>query len=127
MKAKTIVPENSEQPNPLPTPPTLSNKGIREEIQQEMAEDRRDKLAGWQKEIVALGEARLSIDKEEDVVPRLLRRAIGLSRVVEDFSMVGDDNDLSMEALGQLVRVIQEDLQVVRWITGGKRLNPRWF
>jgi hypothetical protein len=47
MKAKKIVSEKNEQLNPLPTP---SN------------EERKDRLAGWQKEIVALAEARLSLD-----------------------------------------------------------------
>ena len=42
MKAKKIIPENNEQLNPLPTPSD---------------EERKDELAPWQKEIVALAEA----------------------------------------------------------------------
>ncbi len=111
MKTKKIISEKNEQPNPLPTP---SN------------EERKDQLAGWQKIIVALAEARLSLDGEQDVLSEMHRRAIGLCRVVEDFSIVGDDNDLSMEALGQLMKVVEEHIQVARWLTSGRPLDPRW-
>jgi hypothetical protein len=111
MKAKKIVSEESEQPNPLPAP---SN------------EERKDQLAGWQKEIVALAEARLSLNSEQDLVPHLLRRAIALCRVVEDFSLVGNDNDLSIQALGRLMEVVQEDIQVAKWITSGRPLLSHW-
>ena len=111
MKAKKIVPKNSEQPNPLPAP---SNKEM--EIQ----------LAPWQEEIIALAEARLSLNREKDVVSRTLRRAIGLCRVVEDFSLVGDDNDLSMKALGQLMEVVGEEIQIAKWITRGRDREQYW-
>jgi hypothetical protein len=112
MKAKKIVPENSEQPETLLAP---SNK------------EKIDELSPWQKEIVALAEARLSILGEEDVINEMHRRAIGLCRVIEDFSIVGDDNDLSMEALGQLMRVLTEHIQVAKWLTSGRPLDPRWY
>jgi hypothetical protein len=111
MKAKERIPEKCEQPNPLPAP---------------SIEERKYPLAGWQKEIVALAEARLSVNDEQDLVPQMLRRAIGLCRVVEDFSLVGDDNDLSMQALGMLMQVVGEDIQVVKWIVSGKPLDSRW-
>jgi hypothetical protein len=53
-------------------------------------------------------------------------RAIGLCRVVEDFSLVGGDNDLSMHALGKLMEVVEEDIQIAKWIAMGKPLDPHW-
>jgi hypothetical protein len=111
MKAKKIVPENSEQPKPLLAP---SN------------EERKHDILPWKKLIVALAEARLSLDGEQDVIFDMHQRAIGLCRVVEDFSLVGGDNDLSMEALGQLMRVVGEEIQVAKWISMGKPLDRDW-
>lgn len=111
MKAKKRVPENSEQPKILLAP---SN------------EERKDQLAGWQQEIIALAEALLSLDGEQDVLFRMHQRAIGLCRVVEDFSLVGDDNDLSMHALGELMRAAGEAIQVAKWIAMEKPRHSRW-
>jgi hypothetical protein len=111
MKDKKIISEKNEQPNPLPTP---SN------------EERKGQLAGWQKLIVALAEARLSVNEEQDVISDMHRRAIGLCRIVEDFSLVGGDNDLSMQALGRLMLIVGEDIQVAKWISDGKPFEPRW-
>ena len=72
MKAKKIISEKNEQPNPLPAP---SN------------EERKDQLAAWQKEIIALAEARLSVEGEQDVISEMHRRAIGLCRIVEDMAI----------------------------------------
>jgi hypothetical protein len=112
MKAKERIPEKCEQPKTLPTP---SN------------EERQDELAPWQKQIVALAEARLSIDGEQDVIFQMHERAIGLCRVVEDFSLVGDDNDLSMHALGKLMEVVGEDIKVAKWIAMGMPLGRNWY
>src|SRR5208283_140141 len=84
MKAKKIIPEKNEQPNPLPAP---SNQ------------ERKYELAPWQKEIVALAEARLSVGDEQDIVPHMLRRAIGLCRIVEDMALSTSDSETSLEAL----------------------------
>ena len=112
MKAKKRVPENSEQPKPLPAP---SNK------------EREDELAPWQREIVLLAEARLILDGEQDVLAVMHQRAIGLCRVVEDMTLRAHENDVSLEALREVMRAAQESIQVARWIAAGKPLNPSWF
>ena len=114
MKAKKIIPEYNKQPNPLPTPSTPSN------------EERKDQLAGWQKQIVALAEARLSVDDEQDLVPELLRRAIGLCRIVEDMAIGTPESEASLDALASVMRVIEEHIQTAKWITSGRPLDPRW-
>jgi len=112
MKAKKIVPENSEQPKTLPAP---SN------------EERTDQLAGWQKQIVALAEARLSIDGEQDVIFHMQQRAISLCRVVDDLTINASDSDeVSLRALGRLMEVIEEHIQIAQWITAGKPLCSHW-
>ena len=111
MKAKKTISEKSEQPNPLPAP---SN------------EERKDQLAPWQKEIVALAEARLSVNDEQDLVPRMLRRALGLCRIVEDMAMGQTESETSLNALSKVMEVVQEDLWVAKWITSGRPLDSRW-
>jgi len=112
MKAKQIIPEQREQPKPLPAP---SNK------------EREDQLAPWQKEVVALAEARLSLDEEQDVVSEMLRRAIGLCRIVEDMARSESESETSLEALATVMEVIEQDLYVAKWITTGRVQNPTWF
>jgi hypothetical protein len=112
MKAKKIISEKHEQPSPLPAP---SN------------EEREDQLAGWQQSIVALAEARLSLDGEQDVVFQMHERAIGLCRVVEDLAIGDPKNEISLRALGKVMEVVQEDIEVAKWITMGKPRHPRWF
>jgi hypothetical protein len=112
MKAKERVPEKCQQPKTLPAP---SN------------EERKDELAAWQKEIVALAEARLSINGEQDVVAEMHRRAIGLCRIVEELVLGQSESEISLDALAEVMRIIEEDIQVARWITAGRPLNPYWF
>ncbi len=112
MKAKKIISEKNEQPNPLPTP---SN------------EERKDQLAPWQEEIVALAEARLSVNGEQDVIPEMLRRAIGLCRIVEDLALAQSESETSLEALGKVMQIVQEDIHIAKWIAAGKPLDPRLF
>ncbi len=112
MKAKKIIPEKNEQPNPPPAPPN---------------QEKRDELAPWQKEIVALAEARLSVEGEHDVISEMLRRAIGLSRIVEDLALCGRESELSLSALARVMQVIQEDIYVARWIADGRPLDHEWF
>jgi cell division protein FtsN len=114
MKAKKIVSEKNEQLNPLPTPPTPSN------------EERKDELAPWQKEIVVLAEARLSVNEEQDLIPQMLRRALGLCRIVEDLALSASESETSLNALQKVMEVVQEDLQIVKWITTGRPLDSRW-
>ena len=113
MKAKNKVPENHEQPKPLPASP--------------IKEEKLD-LAGWQKEIIALAEARLSIDGEQDVVCCALRRVIALSRCMQDMLLErkGDDVTLHGDALYQIMEDIEENAQVVKWLTDGRPSEPRW-
>ena len=110
MKAKKIISEKNEQPNPLPALSDL---------------ERRDELAGWQRQIVALAEARLSLDTEQDVISETLRRAIGLSRIVEDLALC-HESELSLSALAKVMQIIQEEVFVAKWITGGKN-SLDWF
>jgi hypothetical protein len=111
MKSKKIISEKNEQPNPLPTP---SN------------EETKDQLAGWQQEIVALAEARLSIDGEQDVVNQMHRRAIGLCRIVNDLSLANPISEISLEGLGHVMQTIEESVQIAKWITDGRPREPRW-
>jgi len=111
MKAKKIVSEKNEQLNPLPTP---SN------------EERKDRLAGWQKEIVALAEARLSLDGEQDVVFHMHQRALGLCRVVEDMALGAHESDISLDALAKVMEVLEEHIQITKWITAGRPLHSHW-
>jgi hypothetical protein len=112
MKAKKIISEKSEQPNPLPAPSD---------------QERRDKLAPWQKQIIALAEARLSIDNEQGVISEMHRRAIGLSRIVEDLALSEPDSELPLEAVAKVMQIIEEDIQVAKWIVGGRPLDSEWF
>jgi hypothetical protein len=123
MKNKPNISEKVERPESLAVEPS---KQPQAQVPAPTDEERKKNLAPWQLKIVALAEAHLSVDDEQDLVPNLLRRAIGLCRVVEDFSLVGGDNDLSMEALGKLMEVLEEEIQVVKWITSGRPLDPRW-
>lgn len=111
MKAKKRVPENSEQPKTLPAP---SN------------EEMKDNLAPWQKEIVALAEARLSVGDERDLLPHMHRRAIALCRIVEDMAMGTSESEPSLEALAMVMEIVQEDIQVAKWLVLGRPLDPRW-
>jgi Cdc6-like AAA superfamily ATPase len=112
MKAKKIISENSEQLNPLPVP---SN------------EESKDQLAPWQKLIVALAEARLSVDDEQDLVPEMLRRAIGLCRTVEEMALGESQSEISPDALAKVMQVIEEHVQIAKWITSGRPLRSNWF
>jgi hypothetical protein len=112
MKAKKTVPGKNEQLNPLPTPSD---------------QEGRDKLSPWQKEIVALAEARLSDMDERSVISHMLRRAIGMSRIVEDMALAEPGDRLSMSALAEVMQSIQEDIYVAKWISGGKDLFPEAF
>jgi hypothetical protein len=111
MKAKKIVPEQNEQPNPLPTPPKNEAK---------------DELAAWQKQIVALAEARLSINDEGDVLSDLHGRAIGLCRIVEEMALNAPESEVSLSALAKVMQVVEEDIQIARWIARGRSLCPLW-
>jgi hypothetical protein len=121
MKNKPNIPEKAER---LESLAVETSKQPQAQIPVPTDEERKKDLAPWQLRIVALAEARLSIEGEEDVINEMHRRAIGLCRVIEDFSLVGDDNDLSIRALGHLVSIVQEDIQVAQWITSGKPYRP---
>lgn len=114
MKAKKIVSEKNEQLNPLPTPPTPSN------------EERKDELAPWQKLIVVLAEAHLSVNGEQDVISEMHRRAIMLCTIVEDMALGQTESETSLDALAMVMKVIQEDIQIARWISSGRPLDPCW-
>jgi hypothetical protein len=90
-------------------------------------EERKDELAGWQKVIVALAEARLSLDGEHDVVFDMHRRALGLCQIVEDMAMGQPESETSLDALAMVMRIVQEDIQVAKWISAGRPLDPRWY
>ncbi len=111
MKAKKIISVKSEQLNPLPAP---SN------------EERKDQLAPWQKEIVALAEARLTINAEGDLIPHMHRRAIALCRIVEDMALGQTESEISEDALAKVMEIVQEDLRVAKWLASGRPLDPRW-
>ncbi len=111
MKAKKIIPETCEQPKMLPAP---SN------------EERKGELAPWQKEIVALAEARLSINAELDLLPHMHRRAIALCRIVEDMARGKSESEASLDALAMVMEIVQEDIQVAKWLVSGRPLDPRW-
>ena len=111
MKAKKIIPKKNEQPNPLPAP---SN------------EEREDELAPWQKEIVALAEARLSINGERDMVPHMLRRALALCQIVEDMARGQMESEASLDALAMVMDIVREDLQQVKWLSMERPLYSRW-
>jgi len=111
MKDKEIIPEQCEQPKTLPAP---SN------------EEGKDQLAGWQKVIVALAEARPSVDDERDVVFNMHRRGIGLCRVVEDLALNASESDISLSALARVMEVVEEDILVAKWLTSGRPLYSRW-
>jgi hypothetical protein len=112
MKAKKIIPKKNEQPNPLPAP---SN------------EERKDQLAPWQKEIIALAEARLSLNGEHAVVFNMHRRTLGLCRIVEDMAMGQTESGTSLDALAKVMEIVQEDIQVAKWITSGRPLYSNWL
>jgi hypothetical protein len=113
MKAKERIPEQCEQPNTPLAPPR---------------EESEDQLAPWQREIVALAKARLSINGEQDVVFEMHRRAIGLCRVIEDMCLRQDaGSGIDDEAVAKVMQVVQEDIEVAKWITSGKPLSPNWF
>jgi hypothetical protein len=112
MKAKKIIPEKNEQPNPLPAPSD---------------QERREELPPWQKEIIALAEARLSVEDEHSIVSDLLRRAIAMSRIVEDLALGKHESEASWGALGKVMQIIQEDIHVAKWITTGRMLYPEEF
>ena len=111
MKAKKIIPPKNEQPNPLPAPPN---------------NERLDQLAPWQKQIIALAEARLSISDERDVVPEMHRRAIGLCKIVEDMALGNTGSEVPLDALYKIMEVIEENIQIAKWITSGRPLDSRW-
>jgi tRNA A37 N6-isopentenylltransferase MiaA len=92
----------------------------------EANEEIEDELAPWQKEIVALARAYLSIDDEQDLVPRILRRAIGICTVVEVMASGDSCNEISEEGIVAVMQLAQEQLQVAKWITSGKPLNSHW-
>ena len=115
MKAKKIIPENNEQPNPLPTPSTPSN------------EERKANLAGWQQRIIALAEAHLSVDDEQELIPDILRRALGLCRIVEGMAMGTSPSEISTDALASVMRVLEDHIQIAKWITSGRPLDPHWY
>jgi predicted RNA polymerase sigma factor len=100
---KQAIPKEILLPNPLPMPSDQERKGH---------------LAPWQEEIVALAEAYLSINGEEDVIAEMHRRAIGLCRMVEDLAI--SDGEVSMDALAKIMEVVQEEIQVARWLSSGK-------
>jgi hypothetical protein len=112
MKAKKIIPENNEQPNPLPTPSD---------------QERREELPLWQREVIALAEARLSVEDEQSVISDVLRRAIAMARIVEDLNLCEHGSELSQGALAKVMQIIQEDLHVVKWLTTGRLLYPEEF
>jgi hypothetical protein len=112
MKAKKIVPEKKEQPNPLPMPSNQESE---------------DELAPWQKEIIALAKARLSVSDEQDVIDNMYRRALGLCRIVEDLTLSESESEVSGDALGSVMEVVREDIEVARWLTRGRPLDSRLF
>jgi hypothetical protein len=112
MKAKKIISENNEQPNPLPTPSD---------------QERRDELAPWKKEIIALAEARLSVDGKEDIICEMHRRAIGLCRIVEDLALCEHDSELSLSALAKVMQIAQEYIFVARYLTAKEPGCLDWF
>ncbi len=112
MKAKTIVSVKTEQPDALPTP---------------SGRERRDQLAPWQKEIVALAKARLSVSDEQSVISDMLRRAIGLAETVEDLALGKHESEISLSSLARVMQTIQEDIYVAKWIAGGRPLYEEWF
>jgi hypothetical protein len=114
MKAKKIISKQNEQPHPLPTLPTPSN------------EERKDELAPWQKLIVVLAEAHLSVNGEQDVISEMHRRAIMLCTIVEDMALGQTESETSLDALAMVMKVIQEDIQIARWISSGRPLDPCW-
>ena len=112
MKAKKIISEKIEQPNPLPTP---SNQ------------ERIEELLPWQREIIALAEARLSVEDEQSVISDVLRRAIATSMIVEDLALSEHESELPSKALAKVMQIIQEDIQVAKWITTGRMFYPEEF
>jgi hypothetical protein len=112
MKAKKIISEKTEQPNPLPTPSD---------------QERREALPLWQKEIIALAEARLSVEDVHSVVSDMLRRAIGMSMIVEDLALSEHESELPSKALAKVMQIIQEDIHVAKWIATGRMLYPEEF
>jgi len=116
MKAKERVPENSEQPKPLPAPTN---------------QEREEVLTGWQEEIIALAEARLTIDGEEDVLCQMTRRIIAISEFVQDLTLVasGDpcrDIPISASALYSVMKEIEEHARIAWWVAAGKPRYSRW-
>jgi hypothetical protein len=112
MKVKKIIPEKNEQPNPLPAP---SNQ------------EKRDELAPWQQIIVAVAEARLTVDNEHEAIWEMHRRAIALCRIVEDLALSSPASELPLEALAKVMQIIEENVRVAKWIAGGRRLDINWF
>jgi excinuclease UvrABC nuclease subunit len=139
MKAKQRVSEKREQPKPLLAPlDEQKEDNLEQRISEEREqpsplpapsnEERKDALAGWQKEIIALAEARLSINEEVDVVFQMLARAIGVCRVIEDLTLSAPDGEqLSFPALRQVMEIVQEDIQVAKWLTSGRPLYRNWY
>ena len=108
MKAKKIVPENSEQPKPPLAP---------------LNQQSEQTLAPWQTEIAVLGEARVRMDGEAETVDRMLNRALGLCRHVEDMCLGCEPNEVSLKALMHVMLAAQESIHIALWITRGKDAN----
>jgi hypothetical protein len=106
MKAKERIPEQCEQPKTLAA----------------QLHDKKESLfAPWEKQVFAVAEAYLSISDEMDVVGDMHRRAIALCRIVEDMALGQTGSEPSLEALATVMRVVQEEIYVAKWISQGRQ------
>jgi len=89
-------------------------------------EEKEDQLAGWQEEIVALAEAYLTIDTEQDVIDHVQSRVIRLCRLMQDLTIDSPVDEISAPALFEFMDVLEENIQIARWLHRGKPRHSNW-
>jgi hypothetical protein len=110
MKNKNKVPQKpivSQDPEPADPPLEKPN------------EEREEKLGGWDGEVVALANARLSMPHNStlEIVSLMHTRAVALCRIVEDMALGTSENEASLKALASVMEIVQEHINVAAWIT----------